>query len=84
MMQAAEYIAIMLNLDQHRIDIECPRCRFPARPFLRDVRACDVIVCGGCKANIRLVDHMGSLRMAERRIEAALDDLMSAFKKLGR
>ncbi len=73
----------MIDLDQHRIDIECPRCQFPARVFLRQVKVCDVIVCGGCKANVRLEDHMGSFRMAERRIKAAMDDLMAAFKTLG-
>ena len=67
------------TLDRHRIDIECPRCRFPARPFLRQVRLCDVIVCGGCKGNIRLVDHMGTFRKADRHIRAAVDDLMSAL-----
>ena len=43
--------------DRHRIDIECPRCRFPTRAFLRQIRRCDVLVCGGCKGNIQLVDH---------------------------
>jgi hypothetical protein len=72
------------TFDRHRIDIECPRCRFPARPFLRQVRLGDVIVCGGCKADIRLVDHMAAYRQADRRIRAAVDDLMSAMKNFGR
>jgi len=73
----------MIDLDQRRIDIECPRCHYPAGIFLRQVRVCDVIVCGGCKANVRLEDHMGSFRMAERRINTAMDDLMATFKRLG-
>ena len=72
------------TLDRHRIDIECPRCRFPARPFLRQVRLCDVIVCGGCKGDLRLVDHMAKYRKADRSIRAAVGDLMSALNKFGR
>ena len=68
------------TLDRHRIDIECPRCRFPTRAFLRQIRLCDVLVCGGCKGNIQLVDHLGTLRKADRRLRAAVEDLLSAFR----
>jgi hypothetical protein len=74
----------MLNLDRHRIEIECPRCRFPARVFLRQVRLCDVVVCGGCKGNIQLIDHMATFRKANRRIMAAMDSLTSALRAFGR
>jgi predicted metal-binding protein len=74
----------MFNLDRERIDVECPRCHFPARVFLRQVRLCDVIVCGGCKGNIQLIDHMATFRKANRRITAALGSLMSALSDLGR
>jgi hypothetical protein len=74
----------MINLDRQRVDLECPRCKFPARVFLRQVRLCDVIVCGGCKGNIRLVDHMATVRKAERRISEALNSLMSTISNFGR
>jgi hypothetical protein len=70
----------MFNLDRQRIDIECPRCRFRSRVFLRQIRLCDVIVCGGCKGNIRLVDHMSTFRKADRRIGAAVDGLISTLR----
>ena len=70
---------MVFTLDRHRIDIECPRCRFPTRAFLRQVRLCDVVVCGGCKNNIQLVDHLGTLRKADRNLRAAFEELLSAF-----
>ena len=73
------------TLDDHRMDIECPRCKFPMRAFLRQVRLCDVIVCGGCKANIQPVDHMGTFRRATRNIDTALGELLeplvTSFRK---
>lgn len=66
----------MINFDRHRIYITCERCNFEARPFLRQVRHGETIICGGCKANIRLIDHLGSYRKAERQMSRALDDLV--------
>jgi hypothetical protein len=64
-----------LNLDGKRIYIHCPRCNFWARPFLRQIRHRETIVCGGCKANIRLDDHLGSFRKAQRQVNKALEEL---------
>lgn len=58
-----------INLDRERIYIHCPRCNFWARPFLRQIRHREIIVCGGCKANIRLDDHLGSVRNARQQLE---------------
>jgi len=64
-----------INLDRERIYIHCPRCNFWARPFLRQIRHRDIFVCGGCKANIRLDDHLGSFRKAQRQVNKALEAL---------
>lgn len=69
----------MISLDRHRIDIVCERCNFGARPFLRQVRHGETIICGGCKSNIHLVDHLGSFRKAERQVRRALEDLASSL-----
>lgn len=74
----------MFSLDYQRIDVECPRCRFPARVFLRQVRLCDVVICGGCKSDIQLIDHMATFRRANRRIATAVGSLMSALTGFGR
>jgi hypothetical protein len=68
-----------MNLDRHRIYIQCPRCSFYARPFLRQVRNQETIICGGCKANIRLIDHLGQYRKSERLVRKALQALAEGF-----
>ena len=64
-----------INLDRKRVYIRCPRCNFWARPFLRQIRHRETIVCAGCKANLRLDDHLGSFRNAQRQVNRALEDL---------
>ncbi|MEK7674770.1 MAG: hypothetical protein AAB676_02910 [Verrucomicrobiota bacterium] len=71
-----------INLDRERIYIHCPRCNFWARPFLRQVRHRETIVCGGCKANIRLDDHLGSFRKAQRQVNRALEELEAQLRNL--
>jgi hypothetical protein len=71
-----------INLDRERIYIYCPRCNFWARPFLRQVRRRETIVCGGCKANIRLDDHLGSFRKAQRQLNRALDEIAAQLGNL--
>lgn len=64
-----------INLDRERVYIRCPRCNFWARPFLRQIRYRETIVCGGCKSNLRLDDHLGSFRKAQRQVNRTLEDL---------
>ena len=70
------------NLDYERIYIQCPRCNFWARPFLRQIRHRETIVCGGCKANIRLDDHLGSFRKAQRQVNRALEELKAQLSNM--
>ena len=71
-----------VNLGKHRFTIKCPQCKFPAHIFFRQVKHRDVLVCGGCKANIQLVDHLGSYRKAERKVRRAIEGLTSSFGNL--
>ena len=71
-----------MNLDRQRIYIKCPRCNFHARPFLRQVRHEDTLICGGCKANIHLIDHIGQYRKAERQVRRAIEDLTAQLGSL--
>jgi transcription initiation factor IIE alpha subunit len=71
-----------INLDRERIYIQCPRCNFYARPFLRQVRHHEILICGGCKANLHLVDHMGQYRKAESRVRRLLKNLAEQFRNL--
>lgn len=71
---------MIIDLDRQRIRICCPKCEFPVQPFFRQVKNRDVLVCGGCKANIQLVDHLGSYRKAQRKVQAAIDQLTNTLK----
>lgn len=70
---------MQVNLDRYRIYIKCPKCSFFARPFLRQVRHRETIICGGCKSDLRLDDYLGSYRKAERKMRYVLDELTEAF-----
>ena len=71
-----------LNLDREQIYIRCPRCNFWAQPFLRQIRHRETIICGGCKSNIHLDDHLGSFRKAQRQVTAALEALESSLRNI--
>jgi hypothetical protein len=73
---------MIINLDRERIYIHCPRCSFWSRPLLRQIRDRETIVCGGCKANIRLDDHLGSFRKAQRQMNRALEELEAQLGNL--
>jgi hypothetical protein len=40
------------------------------------VRHQETIICGGCNSNVRLVDHLGEYRKAERQVRRAVQKLM--------
>jgi hypothetical protein len=69
------------DLDRHWIEVECPHCRLETPALLRDVRIGGVIICRGCKANIRLVDHLGGYQRARQRFAQAFEQMFSAFRK---
>jgi hypothetical protein len=69
-----------MNIDRERIYIRCPRCNFFTRPFLRQIRHQDTMICSGCKANIHLVDYIGQYRKAHRQIRQAVESLTEQFR----
>lgn len=69
----------MINLDRAELDIPCPRCRFENSIFYRQARLRDVLICRGCKSNIRLDDHMNECRKARQQINQAISELEQAF-----
>lgn len=71
----------MLNLDRHQIEFPCPRCGFYNPAFLRQVKRRGMIICRGCKGNIRLDDYMNQYRKAEREMNAALMQLKRTFSR---
>lgn len=71
----------MINLDEAQININCPKCGFINSVTLGDVRAQKVIVCRGCKVNIRLVDKNASVDKAKKDIDDSINSLSKSLKK---
>jgi hypothetical protein len=68
-------------LDRTGLEAPCPLCGFYNGFSFRQARLQDVIICRGCKATVRLDDHMGECRKAARRVEESISRLA---RSLGR
>jgi len=70
----------MLNLAKQEIDFQCPKCNFYNSIYFQQARLRDVIICRGCKSNIRLDDQMNETRKAIRSINRAMNELENSLK----
>lgn len=70
----------MLNFDKHKIEVQCPECSFYNPIWLKQARLRDVIICRGCKSNIRLDDQMNETRKAIRSIRRAMREFEQSLK----
>ncbi len=71
-----------MDLDKAAFDIECPQCGFFVRFRYRDARLRDVLICRGCKTNIRLDDNMNECRKARRRVQQMMRKLQRSLGSL--
>jgi len=71
----------MLNLDNVCFEIECETCKFSNSVTVRDLKSERVIICRGCLANIRLIDHERNSEKTERQLNSVLRELDKAFNK---
>lgn len=72
----------MINIGQHDIEFQCPNCNFYNSIKLKQARHRDVIICCGCKSNIRLDDQMNETKKAIRSIRKALKSLENTINGL--
>lgn len=72
----------MIDLDKVSLDLECPECQFSNPFFYRQARLRTVIICRGCKSNIRLDDQMNTCRKARVQVQRVMDELQEALSKL--
>ncbi len=70
------------SLDAAELDIPCPRCRFFNEVTIKQVRTRDVVICRGCKSNLRLDDHMNQVRVAERQLRESISALTGSLGSL--
>ena len=73
----------MINLGKSNIDFQCPSCGFSNKATIKQVRINDLIICRGCKRNIRLVDHFNTTKKALLSFNRALRELEEQIKKMG-
>lgn len=69
------------DLDKMTFDIACPQCEFLVSVRYRDARFHDVLICRGCKANLRLDDNMNQFRKARVQFIKALQKLSASLGK---
>jgi len=70
----------MINIDKHEVDFRCPNCNFYNSIQIKQARLRDVVICRGCKSNIRLDDQMNETRKAVRSIKRAMNALEETLK----
>ena len=62
-------------LDHADLEATCPRGGFYNRFYFRQARLQDVIICRGCKGNVRLDDHMNQCQNTARMVDDAVRGL---------
>ncbi len=73
-----------LDLDKVEVETDCPRCGFHNPVFLKQARLRDVVICRGCKSNIRLDDYMNTVRKGRQSLQRALAEFVEAIRRLDR
>lgn len=68
-----------MNLDNIKIEIQCPKCKFYNSIFIKQARLRDVIICRGCKSNIQLDDQMNEVRKIVKKFRRQMAELMNSL-----
>lgn len=69
-----------MDLDNIKIEVQCPRCNFYNYFFIKQARLRDVIICRGCKSNIHLDDQMNEVRKIVRKFRRQMRELMDSLQ----
>ena len=72
----------MISIDNETIEFPCPRCGFYNTIFFKQARLRDIVICRGCKSNIKLDDQMNECRKAERSIRKSIQELEKTLGNL--
>ena len=71
----------MIDLDPITIELCCPRCGFFSDVTIKEIRLGGIIVCRGCKGNLRLVDYMGEVNKARKVFLKSISKLTEMLSK---
>jgi len=73
-----------IDIDGVEVEVECPQCRFVNPVWIKQIRLRDVVICRGCKCNLRLEDQMNTFRKARESVHRQMRELQrtieSAFR----
>lgn len=72
----------MFDIEKIILEIQCPNCHFYNPIFFKQAKLRDVIICRGCKINIRLDDQMNECQKACRSISKAMKELDNTLKTI--
>lgn len=73
-----------LDVDHWEFEFECPKCKFLNDVWIKQVRTRDVIICRGCKVNIKLDDQMDSFRKTKQSIARKFKELQKSIDRINR
>lgn len=65
----------MFSLDNHTFEMQCPNCNFYNPFYFKQAVLRDIIICRGCKYNIRLDDQMNECKKTKKSIKCAIQKL---------
>lgn len=71
-----------VKLSRHTFELQCPRCSFYNTATIGQAKVRDVVICRGCKAIIRLDDHMNECRVALLRVKKTLQEFRESLDSL--
>lgn len=72
----------MFDLGRMTYDLQCTKCGFYNRIFLKQIKLRDVVICRGCKVNLCLDDHMNEYRKIERKTNKQIKEMFSGLDGL--
>lgn len=72
----------MLNLSKEKIKINCPSCDFINYVTIKQIIIKYVLICRGCKNNIKLEDHFNTYKKALFSIQKTFEELKTKFGKI--
>ena len=76
----AYWEVFLINLNNFKIEIPCPKCGFYITFFFKQACNNEIIICGGCKSNVQLFDHMDECKNARKIFNRSMKKLKNIFK----
>ena len=68
------------DFSKHSLEVPCPRCNLATPTTLGAISRGELMICRGCKSNIRLIDHVGELERFVRRLRRQLRKMQEGWR----